>query len=134
MIIVFIFAVAIVLLVILIHKQSSPTADADDGTILHFNIAGINYRQGIKNYLGDFTGYIKPEPTNEYDRNAIAIYHSDGHHLGYINSGETLSLHASIKQFPYPVIGHIKQLRDGKRTYFAGLIALTLPNVSPSQI
>ena len=52
--------------------------------IYQYSIAGINYRKGIAAYLGRSTGYIKPEPTNRHDPNAIAVYAEDGHHLGYL--------------------------------------------------
>ena len=39
--------------------------------IYQYSIAGINYRKGIAAYLGRSTGYIKPEPTNRHDPNAV---------------------------------------------------------------
>ena len=59
-----------------------------------YNIAGINYRDGIAAYIGDFDGYLQPDPTNEHAPNAIAIFHKDGHHLGFIPAGCTDAIRA----------------------------------------
>ena len=40
------------------------------GDYLEFTIAGLNHRDNSK-YLGEFTGYLEAEPTNDYDPNAI---------------------------------------------------------------
>lgn len=90
-----------------------------------FNIAGINYRKGIKNYVGKFEGRLIPEPNNEYDPNAIRIEHSDGHHLGYIPSDETDYLRNIVdNKFPLSCKGEITEETDydENRKYFQGLI------------
>ena len=103
----------------------------------HYNIAGINYREGISDYLGDFDGYLKPDPTNEHDPNAIAIFHKDGHHLGFINAGCTDAIRAIGRPFPLEVTGTIEQEHDDidNRDYFVGtvfLYALRQPNPAAS--
>lgn len=52
--------------------------------IVEFNIAGMSYRDGIDDHLGEFVGILQPEPTNPYDHNAIKVLAADGHHLGYV--------------------------------------------------
>lgn len=93
-----------------------------------FNIAGINFRKGIKKYIGDFFGYIQPEPTNEYDPDAIAIYHSDGHHLGYIPADFTDDIRDLELPFPLKVFGWIEEDydEDERRHYFRGTIYLEI--------
>lgn len=103
----------------------------------HYNIAGINYREGISDYLGDFDGYLQLDPTNEHDPNAIAIFHKDGHHLGFINAGCTDAIRALGRHFPLAVTGTIEQEHDDieNRDYFVGtvyLYALRQPNPTPS--
>lgn len=103
----------------------------------HYNIAGINYRDGIADYLGDFEGYLQPDPTNEHDTNAIAIFHKDGHHLGFINAGCTDAIRALGRHFPLAVSGNIEQEHDDieNRDYFVGtvyLYALRQPNPTHS--
>ena len=63
--------------------------DKSQFDIVEFNIAGISHRDGIKNYLGEFKGTLKPEPTNMYDKNAIKILAPDGHHVGYVPKDTT---------------------------------------------
>lgn len=98
---------------------------ADDIQYEDFNIAGINYRKGIKNYVGTFEGRLIPEPNNEYDPNAIRVEHSDGHHLGYIPSDETDYLRNLVdNKFPVACKGEITEETDydEKRMYFQGIV------------
>lgn len=52
--------------------------------MIRFNIAGIEYRDNIDEYLGESVGVLEAEPTNPYDPNAIKILAHDGHHVGYV--------------------------------------------------
>lgn len=60
-----------------------------DFDFLEFNIAGMSYRDNIDNYLGECVGTLEPEPTNEYDPNAIKVLANDGHHVGYVPMDQT---------------------------------------------
>lgn len=51
---------------------------------LEINIAGINYRENVEKYLGTCEVKLEPDPTNEYDPNAIKIVAADGGHLGFV--------------------------------------------------
>lgn len=91
-----------------------------------FDIAGINFRKGIADYVGDSTGYIKPQPTNRHDPNAIAIYAADGHHLGYIREYETDDVRALHLKFPIPVEVNIEECYDydEDRRFFVGTVTI----------
>ena len=52
--------------------------------MVRFNIAGIEYRDNIDEYLGESVGVLEAEPTNPYDPNAIKILAHDGNHVGYV--------------------------------------------------
>ena len=92
--------------------------------IYQYSIAGINYRKGIATYLGRSTGYIKPEPTNRHDPNAIAVYADDGHHLGYIPATDTYEVHALRLHFPIPVSVDIEECcDDDDRRFFVGEVS-----------
>lgn len=95
-----------------------------------YNIAGINYRENIAAYLGDFEGYLKPDPDNEHDPNAIAVYHKDGHHLGFIPAGCTDNIRALDLPFPMTVFGYIEDDydEDEHRRYFRGTVFLEIPD------
>ena len=97
-----------------------------------FNIAGINFRKGIDKYVGDFFGYLKPEPTNQHDPNAIAIYHSDGHHLGYIPADFTDEIRELGFPFPMQVWGWIEEDHDDDddRDYFRGTVYIEIPDAN----
>ena len=84
-----------------------------------YSIAGINKRRGIKPYIGKFRGYLKPEPSNKFDPNAIAVYHEDGKHLGYIASIETDGVRRLGQDFPMFCWGEIIQVW-GDRKFFVG--------------
>jgi hypothetical protein len=91
-----------------------------------YNIAGINYRENIGEYVGDFDGYLQADPDNEHDHNAIAVYHSDGHHLGFIPAGCTDYIRAFGFPFPIQITGTIEQEHDDidDRDYFVGTVYL----------
>ena len=89
--------------------------------IYQYTIACINYRKGIAAYLGISTGYIKPEPTNRNDPNAIAVYANDDHHLGYIPATDTNEVHSLRLRFPIPVTVDIEECYDDDdRRFFVG--------------
>lgn len=95
-----------------------------------YNIAGINYRGNVATYLGDFEGYLKPDPENEHDPNAIAVYAKDGHHLGFIPAACTDYIRSLGKQFPIAITGTIDQEHDDieDRYYFVGTVFLYVLN------
>ena len=93
--------------------------------IYQYSIAGINYRKGIAAYLGRSTGYIKPEPTNRHDPNAIAVYANDGHHLGYIPATDTYEVHSLLLRFPIPVSVDIEECcDDDDRRFYVGEVTI----------
>ena len=89
-----------------------------------YNIAGINYRENIAAYLGDFNGYIKPDPDNEHDPNAISVHAEDGHLLGFIPAACTNYIRSLGLPFPIRVTGTIEQEHDeiDNRYYFVGTV------------
>ncbi len=111
--------------------QGMDNADIEDDIQYEdFNIAGINYRSGIKNYVGRFEGRLIPEPNNEYDPKAIRVEHSDGHHLGYIPSDETDYLRNLVDdKFPVSCNVEITEKEDSEdnRKYFQGVVYVEIP-------
>ena len=101
---------------------------------LSFNIAGINYREGIADYLGRSTGYIKPEPKNRHDPNAIAVYADDGHHLGYIPATDTYEVHSLRLRFPIPVSVDIEECYDDDdRQFYVGEVTFQVQTKKPAK-
>lgn len=100
------------------------TITADDD-IYSYSISGINYRKGIAAYIGRSTGYIKPEPTNIHDPNAIAVYADDGHNLGYIPADETDDVRDLRLRFPIPVTVDIDECYDDDdRRFYVGEVTI----------
>ncbi len=105
---------------------------------LSFSIAGINYRDRIADYLGTFVGYVVPEPENEYDPDALAIYHSDGYRLGYIPADSTDYLRVLFPAFPVRCWGTVgsdvdydfdpDEEEEHPRTFFFGTIYIDNPS------
>lgn len=97
---------------------------APDIETYSYNIAGINFRRGIADYVGQSTGYLKQQPTNRHDPNAIAIYAEDGHHLGYIPATDTYEVHSLRLRFPIPVSVDIEECYDydESRRFFVGSV------------
>ena len=113
------------------NRQSTLPADFD---MVTYDIAGINFRKGIADYVGDSTGYLKPQPTNRHDPNAIAIYASDGHHLGYIPAYETDEVRALRLRFPIPVSVNIEECYDDdeNRRFFVGQVTIKYKKNNPN--
>ena len=105
------------------NRQQTIPQDYD---AYQYDIAGINFRCGIADYVGQSTGYLKPQPTNRHDLNAIAIYASDGHNLGYIREYETDEVRALRLLFPIPVSVDIEECYDSdeERRFFVGSVTI----------
>lgn len=101
-----------------------------DYAAYQYDIAGINFRRGIADYVGQSTGYLKPQPTNRHDPNAIAIYASDGHHIGYIPAYETDEVRSLRLRFPIPISVDIEECYDydESRRFFVGSVIILVKN------
>ena len=87
------------------------TSIFDDLRIL--SIAGINHRQGINRYMGRNTIALVPEPTNEFDANAIKVVAEDGHHLGYVHRDQTEMVRSwANDSFPMYCVCRIEEKED----------------------
>ena len=51
---------------------------------LEFDIAGITHGENVDDHLGESVTILEPEPTNEYDPNAIKILAPNGDRIGYV--------------------------------------------------
>ena len=100
--------------------------DYDQFDIVEFNIAGMSHRDNIDDYLGECVGTLEPEPTNEYDPNAIKVLAHDGHHLGYVPKDMTDEIRDNAT-LPCQCFCYIGE-NDG--VYFSDCYILR-PNVSP---
>ena len=110
----------------LLEQRASKRQAASGIEYQTYDIAGINYRKGIAHYVGESTGYLKPEPTNRHDPNAIAVYAEDGHHLGYIRAFDTDGVRALRLRFPIPVSVNIEECYDDDedRRFFVGQVSI----------
>ena len=87
------------------------TSIFDDLRIL--SIAGINHRQNIVRYKGRNTVALVPEPSNEFDPDAIKVIAEDGHHLGYIHRDQTYMVRSWARdKFPFYCVAMIQQHDD----------------------
>lgn len=76
-------------------------------------IAGINHRQGINRYVGRVECALVPEPTNEFDPDAIKVVAEDSHHLGYIPSNQTDFVRSlTANEFPYRCTAFVHEAED----------------------
>lgn len=95
------------------------TSIFDDLRIL--SIAGINHRQGIVRYKGRNMAALVPEPSNEFDPNAIKVVAEDGHHLGYIHRDQTDMVRSwAHNHFPHYCVAMVLEHddeEDGHRFY-----------------
>ncbi len=89
--------------------------DCDQFNIVEFSIAGMSHRDNIDDYLGECAGTLEPEPTNEYDPNAIKVLAHDGHHVGYVPKDMTSEIRENAT-LPCPCFCYIGE-NDG--VYFS---------------
>ena len=96
-----------------------PVKRADGGylslydTLRILKIAGINHRQKIAQYTGRTECALVPEPTNQFDPNAIKIVAEDSHHLGYIEAHQTDFVRSlALNSFPYRCTCFIDEHED----------------------
>lgn len=96
-----------------------PERRADGGWLSIFDnlrilsIAGINHRKNIDRYTGRVECALVPEPTNEFDPDAIKIVAEDSHHIGYIPSGQTEFVRSlTANEFPYRCTAFIEEHED----------------------
>lgn len=88
-------------------------------------IAGINHRKGIGQYIGRVGCALVPEPTNEFDPDAIKVVAEDSHHLGYVPSSQTDFVRSLARdQFPYRCTAFIDSHEDENdgHKFFTGFI------------
>lgn len=83
-------------------------------------IAGVQYRNGAQD-VGGFLGYVRSEPTNPHDKNAIAIYRNDGKHIGYIPKDELKDFREWSAKENLPCVGFIK---DGDEVALYGKVKI----------
>ena len=110
----------------LLEKRAAERQHASGIEYRTYDIAGINYRRDIAHYVGQSTGYLKPQPTNRHDPNAIAIYANDDHHLGYIRANDTGDVRALRLRFPIPVSVDIEKCYDydENRSFYVGKVTI----------
>ena len=76
-------------------------------TDFYTSIAGVAYRN-TSDDIGGFLGYVCSEPSNPYDKNAIAIYRNDNKLLGYIPRDKQKEFREWSTKEDLPCVGYIK--------------------------
>lgn len=90
--------------------------------VIEFTVAGTKYRDGLKEYVGEFMGRLVPEPDNENDQNAIRVEHTDGHLIGYVPKMMTQEIRDFKGELPcdcYCIVQRNKDEEWGDYYYFA---------------
>lgn len=87
------------------------------GDYLQFNITGINFRRGLRDYIGEFKGTLEADPKNRYDKNAIKVLAADGKHLGFVPRDMTDNVR-EFCELPCDCYGIIRHTVDDKSYYF----------------
>ena len=101
------------------------------------SIAGINHRTGIGKYIGRVKCTLVPEPTNQFDQNAIKVVSEDKHHLGYIPAYQTDFVRSFTgNMFPYRCTAFIEQKRDEDdgHKFFVGYVYLVKLRINNGQL
>lgn len=93
------------------ENDDSDEDDEADSVEYYTRIAGAKYRNTAKD-IGGFIGYVRSEPHNEHDPNAIAIYRNDGKHMGYIPKAEQETYREWSCKDNLPCVGYIVEGYD----------------------
>lgn len=101
-------------------KDVTISAKVSTGPEYFCKIAGVQYRNDAQD-IGGFLGYVRSDPNNPYDKNAVAIYRSDGKLIGYIPKDETDDFRAWSVKENLPCIGFIK---DGDEVALYGKVKI----------
>ncbi len=71
-------------------------------------IAGVVYHVD-KSDVGGFMGYVAPDPDNEHDPDACAVYRNGGKLVGYIPKADLSGYRKWSEAKPLPCIGYIAE-------------------------
>ena len=85
-----------------IYRPDGTGAQTLGETEYFCKIAGASHHD---NEAGAFIGVVMSDPDNEYDKNAIAIYHNDGRLVGYIPRNEQKDFREWSTREPLPCVG-----------------------------
>lgn len=85
-----------------IYRPDGTSAQTLGETEYFCKIAGASHHD---NREGAFIGVVMSDPDNEYDKNAIAIYHNDGRLVGYIPRDEQKDFREWSTREPLPCVG-----------------------------
>lgn len=84
------------------------------------SIAGVAFRNTADD-IGGFLGYVCSDPSNSYDKNAIAIYRNDNKLLGYIPKEKQKEFREWSTKENLPCVGYIK---DGDEVELWGKVKI----------
>lgn len=98
----------------------SVSVEVSTGPDYFCKIAGVQYRNDVQD-IGGFLGYIRSEPDNPHDKNAIAIYRNDNKLVGYIPKDEIKNFREWSAKENLPCIGFIK---DGDEVPLYGKVKI----------
>ena len=84
-------------------------------------IAGVYYHDTTLD-IGGFIGYIAPEPTNEHDPDAIAIYRHDDKLMGYIPKNRTNEIRKWSEKEILPCVGYIESFVVDREMILHGFV------------
>lgn len=92
------------------------------GRIITTRIVGITFEarqeSAAKVKLGDLVWLVR-QPSNPYDKNAIAVTRQNGESLGFVNRNLAARLSRFFDGYCYPVKGKVTNLIGGTHEYFS---------------
>lgn len=95
-------------------------SSSEEDDTYYTGIAGVQYHNSTQD-IGGFLGYIRSEPDNPRDKNALAIYRNDNKLIGYLPKSETNTFRNWSQKENLPCIGFIK---DGDEVPLFGKVKI----------
>lgn len=94
------------------------------GDYIEFDIAGINFRRGLRDYVGEYKGTLQADPKNRHDKNAIKVLAPDGKHLGFVPRDMTDEVR-EFCELPCDCYCLVRRIEDEDNKYYLGQAYIT---------
>ena len=110
--------------------QSSYPDARTKGRIIVTKVRGVTFnneyesRQEVisRMHEGDLI-WLEAEPTNPFDKNAIAVFRSDGKQVGYLSKNLAASIVAFFKAYRFPLKGKVTSITGSRwNGYSLGMV------------
>jgi len=122
------------------NLQSSYPDARSKGRVIVTKVRGVTFnneyesRQEVISRMreGDLI-WLETEPTNPFDKNAIAVFRYDGKQVGYLSKNLAASIVAFFKAYRFPVKGKVTLITGSRWNGYSLGVVITFKLPMPKQ-